>query len=324
MVKKNKNWKSYFLTAALACGAAFAGACGHDSSPVDPGASIDPDAPDEILFQEGLAAYDAQDFATAIAKFDELLATYPDSPRHDNAGYLVGRSEYETNAFDAAIADFTSMLDLHPASTFAGNALYFRGRSNYRLGNADPNGGATQYATAISDFQESIATDDQGTYADNAAYYIGRTDFNLGAFGDAITALDSMQSAYPDSSYVDNAQYYTGRSYFEQGQFADAIAAFDLVLGDSTSSLGDNARYRRGRANYEIPNYTEALSDFEDVSNSYAGSIFEDNAMYYRVRVYVDQADCTNANTVLGTLQSSYPASSYVGRSTSYVTNGGC
>ena len=52
------------------------GACGHDSSPA---ANIDPNAPDEILFQEGLDAYSAVDYPTALAKFEELLSTYPDS-----------------------------------------------------------------------------------------------------------------------------------------------------------------------------------------------------------------------------------------------------
>ena len=74
-----------WATCLLFC-AGLASACAHDSTPL-----IDPNAPDEMLFQQALAAYDAQNYTEAQGLFDQLLVDYPDSPRHDNAGYLSGR-----------------------------------------------------------------------------------------------------------------------------------------------------------------------------------------------------------------------------------------
>jgi len=303
---------------ALILSLAALGACGHSSSPV----AIDPNAADEVLFQEGLAAYNAVDYPTALSKFGELLTTFPDSPRHDNSGYLIGRSHYAQNSFPESLTAMTDMLALHADSKFAGSALYFRGRDRFKLaGLPIPE---DDYPVAVADFENAISTDPTGTYADNATYYVGRTQFQQGNFAQAITALADVEGAYPDSSYVDNALYYTGRSQFELGQFTDAIASFDLVLQDTASTLGDNARYRRGRANYAIPDFAAALSDFKDIETTYSGSIFEDNALYYEIRVNVDQASCAAASTVLSTLQSRFPASSYIGRAQNYMTGNGC
>jgi len=303
----------------LLCGAL--GACGHDSIPVgDP--NIDPNAPDELLFQEGLAAYNAVDYDVAIAKFDELLATYPDSPRHDNSGYLVGRSYYSQRLYPDSLNAMSEMLAVHANSTFSGSALYFRGRSRFKLaGLATPE---DTYPAALTDFEESVTVDAIGTYADNATYYIGRTHYQDGNFTQALASLAEVEAMYPDSSYIDNARYYVGRTHFELGQFSEAVTAYDLVLEDTASSLRDNARYRRGRANYAIPDYAEALLDLEDVESSFAGSIFEDNALYYRVRVHVDQAACAEASTVLSNLQSNFAGSSYIGFSQNYMSGNGC
>ena len=52
------------------------------------------DGPDEALFQGAMTRYDSGDYAGAQVLFDQLVAEYPGSGRHDNAGYLAGRCRY--------------------------------------------------------------------------------------------------------------------------------------------------------------------------------------------------------------------------------------
>lgn len=87
---------------------AVALACGSTASSTRGG--IDPNAPDELPFQQALAAYNGAQaarlagdvagaqagFTQARALFDQLLATYPSSPRRDNSAYLGGRCSTQT------------------------------------------------------------------------------------------------------------------------------------------------------------------------------------------------------------------------------------
>src|SRR5512145_3112131 len=136
------------MSRVIACLLLLAAACGHDAPPG--GVVIDPDAPDELLFQEGLALYDQRSYAPAAAKFDLLLATYPSSPRHDNAGYLTGRSSYELALYPEAITKLAAMLAAHPDSPFAGSAFYFSGRARFRQGD---------FAPSVADFRASVEAD---------------------------------------------------------------------------------------------------------------------------------------------------------------------
>jgi hypothetical protein len=105
-------------------------ACGGDA-----GTAIDPDALDERLFQEGLALYGQLMSAPAAAKFDELVAAYPASPRHDNAGYLAGRCAYELADYagdrgpDRDARGPRRLLFLDEAAYYTGRAR--SGRSDY-------------------------------------------------------------------------------------------------------------------------------------------------------------------------------------------------
>jgi len=308
--------KQNLLLTSIVALALSLGACGHEAI------GIDPNAPDEILFQEGLTAYNALDYASAITTFNELLSTYPDSPRHDNSGYLIGRSHYIQGRDAEALVAFTDMMTLHPDSTFMDSGLYFRGRARFKLAKM-PMPTDTLMAARV-DFEASIVNDPLGVYADNATYYIGRSYFDENNFTMALMKLADVKTNYPMSSYVDNALYYTGRTQNALGQYANAIASFDELLGMSTSTLLDNARYRRGRANYAMPNLAAAKVDFEDIETTYSASIFADNALYYRVRIEVDSGSCMAAQMLLTKLMTSFPASAYISRAQGYAAPPTC
>ena len=148
-------------------------ACGGD-----PGTAIDPDAADERLFQEGLALYGQLMFAPAAAKFDELVAAYPASPRHDNAGYLAGRCAYELADYAGAIADLTAMRAAHADSLFLDEAAYYTGRARFRT---------LDYLGSEADFRASIAEgplEDFTCFADPVSVGItGRRFFRVDGSG---------------------------------------------------------------------------------------------------------------------------------------------
>ena len=275
----------------------------------------DPDLTDEELFQSALADYDARRFAEAQAQFDRLLAEFPGSDRHDNAGYLAGRCRYALLDFDGAITTLVEMRDAHPDSPFAGSAAYFTGRSRFRLGS---------FAAAVPDFRAAVDVDPQGTFADNASYYAGRSEYEAGQLAAAISDLGGFEQGFPDSSYVDNARYYLGRAHYDGAAYPAAIDAFISVLDVAGSAYADNAQFMIGRSNHQLGQLDVALADYQAVVADYPGTLLGDNALYFAITIHVDRLDCAAAATTLGQLEAAYPGSNEIASAETYMAGGGC
>ncbi len=291
---------------------------------LQPTVPVDPNSPDEILFQEALVQYDAQNYVQAEQLFARLASTYPNSPRTDNAEYLAGRSAYalgiaqvgivDVPALNRAAAEFTSVFLQFPNSPFALASHYYLGRIHFTQGNFDP---------ALLEFQSSVS-DPTATFSDNAQYYVGRTHFELGDFTFAELELRALLADYPTSSYLDNGTYYLGRALFGLQSYSEALAVFASVTNFQASIFLDNAVYYHGRSNYALGDLANALGDFQALFASYPTSGYRDNALYYRARIQTDQVDCPAAAASLNELSLAFPSSPYVARAQDYLTQGGC
>ncbi|HET6923652.1 MAG TPA: hypothetical protein VFI16_10945 [Anaeromyxobacteraceae bacterium] len=297
---------------------ALAIACG--SSPSSTRGGIDPNAPDEILFQQALGAYGAaraariagdvagaqSGFAQAQGRFDQLLATYPASPRRDNSAYLAGRCGYELAGLAVdpaarnallldAVARLEAMMAAYPASPFLDNAAYFAGRSRFRLAEAhqsaarvahqvpDDAASAAEYALAVAGFDAAAAHFARtlsiapfGTYGDNAQYYSGRTRYELGSVEKAMSVVDPAGAV---------THLAAASSHFAAAGAALAVLDQAVTLPYSASSYLDNARYYLGRSFFDRPgpDHAAAIGAFTRVLLT-AGSIYADDALYHRGR----------------------------------------
>jgi TolA-binding protein len=226
---------------------ASAGAAGAGMTAVQ----VDPQAPDEIAFQEALSIYRSAAYADAVLKWESFLSEFPDSIRADNAQYLLGESHYELKDYPSAQVELNALLQEFPNSSFKDNAEYYIGRCEFLGGN---------YQQALTWFQTSLSTDPTGTYADNDQYYIGRCHYELGDKVTAIADFEALQTNYPQTSYLDNASYYMGRSYFSEKDYPSARDAFQKTLTFVGSPYLDNAEYYSGRSEYAMGNLETALT----------------------------------------------------------------
>ena len=254
------------------------------------GSSAPPPAPDEALFREAVALWNAANaaaatqrallappapdpaaaqvqfdlalglYAQAQARFDELGVRYPSSPRADNAAYLGGRCSYESGA-------------LFPAPL-------------------TPPAGPTE-----------------------AAF-----------FEDAVVRLDAMRARFPGSVLVDQACYFDGRAHFRlapgsatpEAEYDAARADFAASLAaDAAGTFADNAQYYVGRTGYElarlasaawkaldpaatppadlaaarqlaVDRFASARIELSKVPTQYPLSSYVDNARYYLGRASYD------------------------------------
>lgn len=299
---------SWPLAFALAAGPS----CSGSSS-----TTIDPNAPDEKLFQEALALYDQMMYGPAAVKFDQLLADYPTSPRADNAGYLTGRCSYELADYPGAVTKLVAMRTAHPDSVFLHSAAYFTGRSRFRL---------ADFPASTPDFRDALAANPTGVFADNAQYYVGRSLYEAGDLVGTRPELGRVETDFAMSPYLDNARYYLGRAHFDAGDFANAIPPFERVFTSAGSIFADSAQYFIGRSHYGMggTNLDLAITDFEALLSTYPTSQWVDNALGYEARSYADKADCPTAQQKLGQLQTAFPSSPEIATTQAYLAGKGC
>jgi len=278
----------------------------------------DPATPDEALFLDGLARYDAANalaadartladpagraareaeavaaYASAGARFARLRAEHPTSIRVDNAAYLEGRCAYEIGTitgerarFEEAYQFLVDAAAAHPASPLLDAIEYFCGRALFRLAEVDAAapGAATAavratYALALERFDRSLEAAAAGTWADNAAYYGGRCEFERG-----VLLLNPLEpGALPPAP---------GTSAWSEATAQLDAAEARLGAVPVSSSYRDNARYYLGRSLFEEPadvstartaSLDAAVLAFDEVTALPASS-FADGARYWRGR----------------------------------------
>jgi TolA-binding protein len=86
----------------------------------------------------------------------------------------------------------------------------------------------------------------------------------------------------------------------------------------------DNAYYFRGRCYYAQRQYGQAIADFQGLLGKFTGSQYGDNASLYLVRCYVDQNDCANATAAVVQMETDYAGSLLILDARAYAANGGC
>lgn len=290
-------------------------AAGCDGTSFFPeGAPVEEDAEpaaDEALFVDAMAAWDAGDYAGARDLFDAVWAGYPESTRHVEAGYRRGRCRFEIGDYTGAVVAFADFRAAHPASVREDDAACYAGRSLYALGDA---------AGAVTELEASLAADAAGSHAEDARYYLGKARYALGAFAAAAGEFALVESDYPQTTRLDAARYRQGRSWYEAGDPASAIPPH-LRVGVA-SAYGERAAYRLGRSRYSLGQLAGAFTDLERVLSDYATPIHGDDALYYEVRILVDQQQCVQAEEADAALQAAYPSSSRIPESADYLLSG--
>lgn len=128
------------------------------------------------LFNEGVAALEANDFSRAIDRFDTLMQEFPKRPQAETARFLRGKALLGASRSREAITAFSEFLAKSPGSTDAPEALL-------RLGEAQALDG--QAALANDDFTAFIDKHPSSPLVNEAFFRRGKARL---AMGDAVSA----------------------------------------------------------------------------------------------------------------------------------------
>ena len=89
---------------------------------------------EKVTFQRAMAAFQAEDFATASSQFDTLVANFPGGPLTGEAHYWKGASQAGLGDWGAAARSFLESFSGSPQGTKAPDALFRLGISLRELG----------------------------------------------------------------------------------------------------------------------------------------------------------------------------------------------
>jgi outer membrane protein assembly factor BamD len=162
--------------------------------------------PADILYQQGVAHIQKQQFSQAVTSFNQVEENYPYSVWATHAQLLAGYAQYKQQDYDDALSSLNRFIALHPENEDAAYAYYLK---------------ALCYYEQIDDVQR----DQTATY-------------------EAIQALSDLITRFPDSAYSRDARIklrladnrlaghdmVIGRFYEKNHLYAAAINSYEDVI----------------------------------------------------------------------------------------------
>ncbi len=320
----NKKYKRFaaILLAAVLCGGVFTG-CSKDSQAVAEAKA------------EGVAALTAQDYETAVEKFNEAL---------DAAGSNVGAEEFDICYYKAAAQ--------YAMKDYEGAINTYEALLNYDTKEADPAylqgclyASEQEIEHALSSFDEAVKRE-----SDNYELYINIYD-NLNALGYEEEAEDYLNKALEISGEKGSNYLYRGRIYLLLDQYDAAEVqlnkavdageyegyAYLCRLYDATGDVSkaeDQLTLYKGQEGLKVSDYSEiakaelsrgdydaAFSDVETaLANSSSNSTEEREMLEIKISCLEKQGDYKKALEAAQEFIEKYPDSQEMLREIEFLT----
>ena len=238
------------------------------------------------LRDEGIAAMDEGDYATAIDKFDEALGKSIGkvTDLEIDINYYKAAAQFSAGQFDDAVKTYTYLLRYDSDNS---DAYFLRGSIYASEG---------EIGEAITDYDKAIAIDEK-----NYLLYIEIYD-NLNSLGYTDQGLVYLNNALGVSDKSAVGKYYKGRIYYLLGQTSDAkenlqtavdkdVVEARLYLAKIYQDEGDYSTAQTLLADYAASDEvtSEALATLGDIEMSNGN--YESALNYYQAGLSLDSID---------------------------------
>jgi len=205
----------------------------------------------ETLYKQGLAQFNKRNYSEALKKFEELKASYPDSPPYTLWAELkVGDCHLLKKDYVEAIAAYEEFKKIHPTHE---DIVYVQ----YQIGMAYFNQMLTldrdQTSTkkALSGFEYLVGNYPPGLFTEKAKekigvckrrladheFYVADFYYKSGKFQPAASRLEELLEKFPKMPDEDEALFLLGKSYVEIDRGEKAKEAFTKIVTQYPKSL---------------------------------------------------------------------------------------
>jgi outer membrane protein assembly factor BamD len=246
--KRDGGRRGFLLTAVLTAAVMGCGGAGLKSKSLSP----------QDQFEHAKQVFDRKDYFKAKNLFTILVLNNPAGQTFESSQFYLAESEFGLKEYINAIAEYEKLIKSMPQSAFVDDARYKIGMAYFKL---SPGYGLDQdYTTkAIAQFQQFIEDHPDSELLPEAEkrllecrtklakkeFKTGELYTKMGYWKAALVSLDAVLEEYRDTEFSDRALFLKGECHRKLGETEAADLAFrSLVVQFPDSPFAAKARDR--------------------------------------------------------------------------------
>ncbi len=186
--------------------------------------------PADILYQQGVAHIQKEQYAPAVTSFNQVEENYPYSVWATHAQLLAGYAQYKQQDYDDALSSLNRFIALHPENEDAAYAYYLKALCYYEQID-DVQRDQTATYEAIQALTDVVTRFPASAYARDARIKLRLADNRLAGHDMAIGRFYEQQHLYSGAigSYEDVITNYQTTTYVPEA--LERLVECDLDLG---------------------------------------------------------------------------------------------
>ena len=212
----------------------------------------------EILYKQGLTQFNKRDYKEALKKFEQLKASFPDSPPFTVWAELkIGDCHFLNGSYVEAVAAYEEFKKIHPTHEEIPYVQYQIASAYFKqIRSLDQDQTFTQ--KALSNFEYLIANYPASLFTEKAGekvsvckkrladheFYIGSYYYKRGKFQAAAVRFQGLIDKFPTTPDTDKALILLGKSYLELNQGGKAVETFNKIVNEYPKS----SHYKEARS----------------------------------------------------------------------------
>lgn len=224
--------------------------------------------------QEGLTylwghiLYRTEQYELAEAKFEQLIANFPNSLRVENAWYAIGQLNYKLGNYESSRTAFNNILVGFPNSEFKDDAQLLIAQSFLDENNYE--GAYPEFDKfATEEFKNFTELQAEAMY--KAAYCLNQLDRH----DEAISRYTNFITQFPEHHFVTAAYFDQGAIYAKQKDYDNARVNYELALQNTADrNLQSEIQSAIGQTYYEQTDYENAIVAYTKLLEEYPESSF--------------------------------------------------
>ena len=284
-----------------------------------------PDVRGAALYFMGKAHFEAKRAPDAIAAFNTLIETLPESPYTPAARYQLAYVFLSQDKIEQAAVAFSELAGSASAAEELRREARFRAAESYdqlgwydasvrayeqlqaefpgsehaqraEFGHAWALYHATRYEESASLGQKFLAAHPDSAQALGMRYLVANCFQQLGKNSEALTLYRDVQERDPKSDYAARSQFKEGVLLHATGDAAAAKPVLDGFLArDAKTGLEADARYVLGMIAYEARNFDESAALFQQCIESDPPGAYRRQAVFQLAQTRLDQGQFAEA-----------------------------
>jgi tetratricopeptide (TPR) repeat protein len=235
------------------------------------------------------AFYLANDFASAINDYKQILSLYEASPDQtkliEKARFGLAWTYLKSGDLDNSIKSFQTVVDKTDNKTVKVSALTQIADAYQEAGQAEK---------AVDVYDKILKEMPDTPYSDHVQYRLGIALLKLGRLDPAILALQALRTNYPKSKFLEESQYYLGAAYFKKKDWSASIEVLSSFIKSALpqGEFSSEATYLMALAHFNLRQFDKAINVFNEMIKAYPDQpLILQNAQTGLAKTYYEMGD---------------------------------